>query len=65
MLLGVINLACLVSYFTLGDANPMWALGVGGAERWVAYPVLLWAMGFGGYLAGSARGSARGRTDEG
>ena len=55
-LLGVINLASLVSYFLLGDANPMWALGVGGAERWVAYPVLLWAMGFGGYLAGSARG---------
>lgn len=53
-LLGVINLLCLASYFTLGAANPMWALGVGGAERWVAYPVLLWAMGFGGYLAGSA-----------
>jgi hypothetical membrane protein len=54
MLLGVINLASLVSYFVLGDANPMWALGVGGAERWVAYPVLLWTMGFGGYLAGRA-----------
>ena len=51
-LLGVINLLLLASYFTLGDANPMWALGVGGAERWIAYPVLLWSMGFGGYLAG-------------
>ena len=25
------------------------AVGVGGAERWVAYPVILWLMGFGGY----------------
>lgn len=54
MLLGAINLVCLVSYFTLGDASPFWALGVGGAERWVAYPILLWTMGFGGYLAGRA-----------
>ena len=52
LLLGAVNLAMLTSYFTLGDANPMWALGVGGAERWVAYPVILWLMGFGGYLAG-------------
>jgi hypothetical membrane protein len=52
MLLGAINLLLLVSYFTLGDSNPMWVLGVGGAERWIAYPILLWAMGFGGYLAG-------------
>jgi len=54
MLLGVVNLVMLASYFTLGDANPMWALGVGGAERWVAYPVILWLMGFGGYVAGRA-----------
>ncbi|MEM2386231.1 MAG: DUF998 domain-containing protein, partial [Candidatus Bathyarchaeia archaeon] len=26
-------------------------LGKGGLERLIAYPVLLWAMGFGGYLA--------------
>lgn len=56
MLLGVITLASLVSFFTLGDSNPMWALGVGGAERWVAYPEILWLMGFGGYLAGHADG---------
>jgi hypothetical protein len=37
-----------------GDASPLWVLGVGGAERWVAYPVILWLMGFGGYLAGRA-----------
>lgn len=51
---GVVNLVLLASYFTLGDASPFWALGVGGAERWVAYPVILWLMGFGGYLAGRA-----------
>jgi hypothetical membrane protein len=54
LLLGVVNLACLASYFALGDANPMWALGVGGAERWVAYPEILWLLGFGGYVAGSS-----------
>lgn len=58
MLLGAINLVSLLSYFLLGDANPFWALGVGGAERWVAYPILLWAMGFGGYLAGRAAATA-------
>jgi hypothetical membrane protein len=63
MLLGVITLACLVSYFTLGDANPMWALGVGGAERWVAYPEILWLMGFGGYLAGRVDGANEAATD--
>lgn len=56
-LLGAVNLVLLASYFTLGDANPLWALGVGGAERWVAYPVILWLMGFGGYLAGRAERS--------
>jgi len=35
--------------------NPVFipVLGEGGAERFVAYPVILWAMGFGGYLAGT------------
>jgi hypothetical membrane protein len=27
-------------------------LGSGGTERWVAYPVVLWLIGFGGYLLG-------------
>lgn len=25
-------------------------IGIGGIERWVAYPLMLWLMGFGGYL---------------
>ena len=57
LILGVITLTALASYFTLGDANPMWELGVGGAERWVAYPEILWLMGFGGYLAGRVDGA--------
>jgi bacteriorhodopsin len=57
--LGVINLVLLASYFTLGDGNPLWALGVGGAERWVAYPEILWMLGFGGYLAGSAEAAGQ------
>jgi hypothetical protein len=27
-------------------------LGAGGAERWVAYPIVLWLVVFGGYLIG-------------
>jgi hypothetical membrane protein len=27
-------------------------LGSGGTERWVAYPIILWLTGFGGYLLG-------------
>lgn len=32
-------------------------LGVGGIERLVAYPLLLWMVGFGGYLMGSSQAS--------
>ena len=28
-------------------------IGAGGAERWVAYPVVFWLMGFGGFLLGT------------
>jgi hypothetical membrane protein len=34
----------------LGNAGPIAALGSGGMERWVAYPVVLWLTAFGGYL---------------
>ena len=60
-LLGAVNLVALGSYFVLGDANPLWVLGVGGAERWVAYPVILWLLGFGGYLAGRGSPTQAGR----
>ncbi len=50
--LGTITLAVLFSYLLLGDAHPMNPMGVGGIERWIVYPVVVWAILFGGYLAG-------------
>jgi len=50
LLLGVVTLANLLLYFALGDAYPMAGLGLGGLERWIAYPVVIWLLGFGGYL---------------
>lgn len=56
VLLGVIALATLGSYIVLGEAGPMFSLGIGGLERWIVYPIVLWVTGFGGYLAGRADG---------
>lgn len=39
----------------LGNSGPIAALGAGGVERWIAYPVVLWLTAFGGYLMGSVR----------
>lgn len=55
VLLGAVSLVSLLLYMVLGDANPMAGLGDGGIERWVAYPVVLWATGFGGHLMARAR----------
>lgn len=55
--LGGISLLTLVSYFVMGAASPMAVFGPGGLERWVAYPVLLFVLAFGGYLVGDARGT--------
>jgi hypothetical membrane protein len=42
----------------LGDITPIFsAMGDGGVERWIAYPTVLWMVGFGGYLM--SRGSTR------
>ena len=58
VVLGLINLTALASYFTQGDSSPLWFLGVGGAERLLVYPVLFFLMGFGGYLAGTGAAEA-------
>ena len=34
-------------------------LGKGGMERMIAYPALLWAVGFGGYLIGCSGGRSK------
>jgi hypothetical membrane protein len=52
VVLGAIGLSALLLYVFMGDSSPFAPLGIGGVERWVAYPIILWAMGFGGYLMG-------------
>jgi hypothetical membrane protein len=52
LLAGVIGLAFVV-LMVIGDSgNPavFGAIGHGGAERMIAFPVMLWLMAFGGYL---------------
>jgi len=57
IVLGGTSLATLGTYVLLGDASPMAALGIGGVERWIVYPTVLWVTAFGGYLSGQADGS--------
>ena len=52
--LGGIALFTLVSYMLLGDGAPLAGLGIGGLERWIAYPVVIWLVAFGGWLLGRA-----------
>lgn len=55
-LLGAASLMTLATYMALGDGSPMAPLGVGGIERWIVYPVVVWVVAFGGYLLGRADG---------
>lgn len=41
----------------LGAASPLGGLGVGGVERWIAYPVVIWMIALGGWLFGRASGT--------
>jgi hypothetical membrane protein len=47
LLLGITGLFFL---FTINIFIPI--MGAGGVERWVAYPTIMWLIGFGGYLMG-------------
>jgi len=49
VIMGVIGLIALVLFITQNFLG----LGKGGMERMIAYPIVLWAIGFGGYLIGS------------
>ena len=49
IILGAVTLVALVLFMT----NTCLGLGPGGMERMVAYPVLLWGIGFGGFLMNS------------
>ncbi|MEM3789401.1 MAG: DUF998 domain-containing protein [Candidatus Bathyarchaeia archaeon] len=46
VVLGAISLVALILFGLKIDLG----LGIGGMERMIAYPILLWAIGFGGYL---------------
>lgn len=52
ILLGAVSLLVLGSYVLLGDSAPYAALGIGGVERWIVYPIVVFITAFGGYLAG-------------
>ena len=53
VVLGLVSFVTLLQYFILGDSSPLLEMGEGGVERWIAYPVLLWTMGLGGFMMGS------------
>lgn len=55
---GVVSVVLLLALFAGLDGGLLTELGIGGAERWIAYPIVLWQVMFGGALmAGSARPS--------
>lgn len=56
ILLGAISLGTLASYVLLGDGSPFAVFGIGGLERWIVYPIVIWVTAFGGYAAGRAEG---------
>lgn len=59
VVLGAIPISILVSMIALGESGGLTtSLGAGGSERWVAYPVVLWLVMFGGYLMGRPAGRA-------
>lgn len=61
---GVLSLVALI-VGELGDNNPIVkSIGVGGTERWVVFPVILWLTFFGGYLLTPDHGLPPDRHDE-
>jgi hypothetical membrane protein len=54
-ILGIMSLLALVLF----ASGIYLGLGKGGMERMIAYPVLLWAIGFGGYVAGMGTSTTR------
>ena len=50
---GLLSLIALVVSF-LGDSSPIaQSIGIGGVERWVVFPMILWLAFFGGHLLAS------------
>jgi hypothetical membrane protein len=60
VILGAVTLSAVV-LFNLGysvDSGFYLGLGLGGMERFIIYPVLLWVLGFGAYLIGNPSDTA-------
>ena len=55
IVLGLVTLVALVLYI----GSEYLGLGPGGMERMIAYPVLLWAIGFGGHMMATDEMSRR------
>jgi len=53
VILGLVNLVAIVLF----TANVLFGLGVGGMERMIVYPVVVWATGIGGYFMNSEMGT--------
>ena len=54
--MGTVSLGFTLASVFLLEWGPLARLELGGVERWMVYPVLLWLVGFGGYLAGRRPG---------
>ena len=52
-IMGVVSLGFTVAGVFLPEWGPFAQLELGGVERWTVYPVVLWLVGFGGFLAAS------------
>jgi hypothetical membrane protein len=66
LVLGLISLIAIILFMLLGMQNPLiLSLGIGGAERLVAYPPLLYLIALGGYLASRGKDWVRIRFTEG
>jgi hypothetical protein len=59
VVIGIFSLIVLFSAVFAVESSPFVAFGRGGEERAVAYPVLLWMIGFGGYLMGHSQTNAQ------
>ncbi len=51
VVLGVASLVSFVLFLSTATSGSL-GIGIGGLERMIAYPTLLWAISFGGYLLG-------------
>ena len=59
-LLGAVALAATAVGVLFLEWAPVAALGEGGIERWIVYPIVLWLVAFGSYLLAAAAGQRAG-----